>query len=99
MSSAMDARQTAVCQLYFWLPKRPLALATSRFFGPQLTVHIPDVLHEMVQEGYEVTTEIVATFSPYAREHIKRFGEYVIDLEMIPPPLQPDKPFLSPVAT
>jgi hypothetical protein len=37
---------------------------------------------------------IVATFSPYLTEHIQRFGEYVIDLEAIPPPLRPDKPFL-----
>jgi TnpA family transposase len=65
----------------------------------QNVVDMTDVLHEMVQEGHEVTTEVVATFSPYVREHIKRFGEYVIDLETIPPPLQPDKPFLSPVAT
>ena len=65
----------------------------------QNVVDMTDVLHEMVQEGYEVTAEVVATFSPYIREHIKRFGEYVIDLETIPPPLQPDKPFLSPVAT
>ena len=64
----------------------------------QNVVDMTDVLHEMVQEGYEVTTEVVATFSPYIREHIKRFGEYVIDLETIPPPLQPDKLFLSPVA-
>lgn len=62
----------------------------------QNVVDMTDVLHEMVQEGYTVTTEVVATFSPYLREHIKRFGEYVIDLETIPPPLQPDKAFLSP---
>ncbi|MCP4096109.1 MAG: Tn3 family transposase [Planctomycetaceae bacterium] len=63
----------------------------------QNVVDMTDVLHKMAQEGHAVTTEVVATFSPYLREHIKRFGEYVIDLEAIPPPLQPDKPFLSPV--
>ncbi|MCP5097034.1 MAG: transposase [Chloroflexi bacterium] len=63
----------------------------------QNVVDMTDVLHEMVQEGYAVTTDVVATLSPYIREHIKRFGEYVIDLEAIPPPLQPDKPFLSSV--
>jgi len=60
---------------------------------------LQDVLHEMSQDGYAVTTEVVATFSPYLREHIKRFGEYVIDLETIPPPLQPDKTFLSQITT
>jgi len=60
----------------------------------QNVADMTDVLHTMAQEGYPVTTDVVATFSPYLREHIKRFGEYVIDLETTPPPLQPDKPFL-----
>jgi TnpA family transposase len=56
-----------------------------------------NILHEMVQEGYEITPDVVATFSPYLTEHLKRFGEYIIDLESIPLPLQPDIPFLSPM--
>ena len=44
----------------------------------------------------EKPTEVVATFSPYLWEHIKRFGEHIIDTEALPAPLQPDKPFLSP---
>ena len=62
----------------------------------QNVVDMTDVLYDMTQEGYKVMTDVVVTFSPYLREHIKRFREYVIDLEMIPPPLQPDKSFLSP---
>jgi len=61
----------------------------------QNVVDMTDVLHDMTQEGYAVTTDVVATLSPYVREHIKRFGEYVIDLETLPPPLQPDKSFLT----
>ena len=61
----------------------------------QNVVDMTDVLHGMTQEGYAVTTDVVATLSPYVREHIKRFGEYVIDLETLPPPLQPDKSFLT----
>jgi hypothetical protein len=57
-------------------------------------VDMTNVLHEMSQEGFAVTPEAVATFSPYMTEHIKRFGEYFIDTSSIPPPLQPDKPFL-----
>jgi hypothetical protein len=53
-----------------------------------------EVLHAMVQEGHEVTLDVIVTFSPYLVEHIKRFGEYVIDTETIPPLLQPDKFFL-----
>jgi hypothetical protein len=55
-----------------------------------------DALHDMAREGHPVTPDVVATFSPYLREHIKRFREYIIDTEAFPPPLQPDKPFLSP---
>ncbi len=57
-------------------------------------VDMTNVLHEMSQEGFAVTPEVVATFSPYMTEHIKRFGEYFIDTSSIPPPLQPDKLFL-----
>jgi len=62
----------------------------------QNVVDMTDVLYEMVREGHEITAEVAATFSPYLTGHIKRFGEYVIDLATIPPPLQPDKPFLTP---
>jgi TnpA family transposase len=57
-------------------------------------VDMTDVLHEMSREGFAVTSPVVATFSPYMTEHIKRFGEYFIDTSSMPPPLQPDKPFL-----
>jgi hypothetical protein len=50
---------------------------------------------DMAQERYEVIIDVLATFGPYPREYIKRFGEYTIDLETIPPLLEPDKPFLS----
>jgi TnpA family transposase len=62
----------------------------------QNVVDMTNVLHDLARDGYIITPEIVATFSPYLTEHIKRFGEYVIDVETIPPPLQPDKPFLTP---
>jgi TnpA family transposase len=62
----------------------------------QNVVDMTDVLSGMAQEGHSVTPAVVATFSPYLTEHIKRFGEYVIDLETIPPPLEPDKSFLTP---
>jgi TnpA family transposase len=63
----------------------------------QNVVDMTDALHDIVQEGHVVTADMVATLSPYLTKHIKRFGEYVIDTEMIPPPLQPDKPFLTPI--
>ncbi len=54
-----------------------------------------NALHELAQEGCYIDKDAVATFSPYLREHIKRFGEYFI-VDTVPAPLQPDKPFLSP---
>lgn len=62
----------------------------------QNVVDMTDALHEMAREGYHVSSEAVATLSPYLREKIKRFGEYVIDTDAVPPPLNPDKPFLAP---
>lgn len=60
----------------------------------QNVADMTNILHEMTGEGLNVSTEAVSTFSPYLREHIKRFGEYFIDLDTIPSPLQPDKEFL-----
>lgn len=57
-------------------------------------VDMTDVLHEMATEGHPITPEFVATLSPYITEHIRRFGEYVIDNASTPPALQPNKPFL-----
>jgi hypothetical protein len=58
-------------------------------------VDMTNVLHDMAQEGYPIAPEVVATFSPYLNEHIKRFGEYLIDTDSIPLPLLPNKPFLT----
>ena len=52
-------------------------------------VDLTDVLHEMAREGYEITPELVGHLSPYARQHIRRFGQYVLDMEDKPQPLQP----------
>lgn len=34
-----------------------------------------------------ISTEGLATLSPYQTEHINRFGNYVLDMSMPPPPL------------
>jgi hypothetical protein len=38
-------------------------------------------------EGLAFTKEEVSHLSPYLTRYIRRFGEYVIDLEKIPDPL------------
>jgi TnpA family transposase len=45
------------------------------------------ILSELLIEGFSVLREDVATLSPYPTSHLKRFGEYVVDLNTPPPPL------------
>ena len=52
-------------------------------------VDLTDVLHQMAREGYEISPELVSHLSPYVRQHIRRFGQYVLDMEDKPQPLQP----------
>jgi hypothetical protein len=52
-------------------------------------VDLTNVLNTMASEGYIVTKELVSHFSPYMREHLRRFGHYVLDMEETPPPLEP----------
>ena len=44
-------------------------------------------LQELMAEGHSVTREDVAVLSPYMTGHIKRFGDYVLDLTATPQPL------------
>jgi hypothetical protein len=43
------------------------------------------------RDGHRITPGLVACLSPYMREHIRRFGQYVLDMEEMPRPfnLQP----------
>ena len=45
------------------------------------------ILRQLQAEGYPVTRDILARISPYLTEHIRRFGEYVLDLSQVPEPL------------
>ncbi len=48
------------------------------------------VLRNLKEEGYAIHREDVAILSPYLTRHIKRFGDYYIDIENKPPPLDSD---------
>jgi len=52
-------------------------------------VNMTRVLRDLQQEGICVTPEIVSRLSPYLTEHIKRFGQYLLDMATPPEPLQP----------
>ena len=47
------------------------------------------VLSSMAEDQHPVTPGLVAHLSPYAREHIRRFGQYVLDMNDLPGPLEP----------
>ena len=50
---------------------------------------LTDVLSDMADAGLPVTRELVSRLSPYMREHIRRFGQYSLDMDDLPPALQP----------
>jgi TnpA family transposase len=47
------------------------------------------VLSSMAADGHAVTPHLVACASPYIRGHILRFGQYALDMDDMPPPLDP----------
>lgn len=55
----------------------------------QNVVDLTAVLRELTREGYGIESEAVATLSPYMTSHIKRFGDYVIDMDNAPEPPEP----------
>jgi len=55
----------------------------------QNVVDLTDVLNAMAEDGFTITPELVASLSPYMREHILRFGRLMLDTNDVPKPLQP----------
>jgi Tn3 transposase DDE domain len=58
------------------------------------TLELSQVLKGLMEEGWSITREELAQLSPYQTQHIKRFGNYVLDLETLPQPI--DEEFLLP---
>jgi hypothetical protein len=50
-----------------------------------------EALAAMAEGGQPVTPGLVACLSPYMREHIRRFGQYVLDMDVLPDPLNPSR--------
>ena len=63
----------------------------------QNVIDITDACHALIEEGYTITEDDLSHMSPYITEHIKRFGEYVLDLEHLPDNLfkSRDKPLFK----
>ena len=48
------------------------------------TIELSAALNALVQEGWQLTSEDLATLSPYQTRLIKRFGNYELDLSAVP---------------
>lgn len=53
----------------------------------QNVVDLTAVIRQLRREGYYVDPDDLSVLSPYLMEHIKRFGDYIINLEEPPQPL------------
>ncbi len=51
------------------------------------------ILKNLMNEGFTVLPEDLKRLSPYQTAHVKRFGDYVVDLSQIPPPLDIEHTF------
>lgn len=56
----------------------------------QNVADLTTVLRELTKEGYGFESEAVAALSPYMTSHIKRFGDYIIDMDNAPEPPEPE---------
>ena len=54
----------------------------------QNVVDMTAALRRLDQNGEDLSAHTIAALSPYLRHHIKRFGDYVIDLSIQPEPLE-----------
>lgn len=46
------------------------------------------IIKRLIRDGWKVTPADVAALSPYITSHIKRFGDYVIDVDVVPEPYE-----------
>ncbi len=58
------------------------------------TADMSAVLRNLAAEGYTIRRDDLAQLSPYLTRHIKRFGDYIVDAEMVPEPLDGEMPEL-----
>lgn len=58
----------------------------------QNVVDLTQALRELAAEGHTVKREDIAALSPYWTSHIQRFGDYILNLDEVPQPLQEDLP-------
>ena len=47
----------------------------------QNVIDMSSICHDLRKEGHKITEEDLSHMSPYMTEHLKRFGEYVVNLK------------------
>jgi TnpA family transposase len=45
-------------------------------------------IQQLSQEGVKISRQMLASLSPYLTRHLKRYGDFVIDLQTIPMPME-----------
>lgn len=45
------------------------------------------IIKALMDHGFPVMADDLKSLSPYLTKHVKRFGDYVVDLSEVPPPL------------
>jgi TnpA family transposase len=50
----------------------------------QNVIDMSDIIHQLTQEGANIREEDIACLSPYITKHIKRYGDYQIDMKQVP---------------
>jgi len=61
----------------------------------QNVVDMTMVLRQLAQEGYTVTPGTLSILSPYPTGHIQRFGTYVLNMDILPGPVEFEIPLTS----
>ena len=51
-------------------------------------VDLSVVIQQLTAEGIKIERPMLATLSAYLTGHLKRYGDFVIDLQSIPAPLE-----------
>jgi TnpA family transposase len=54
------------------------------------TVDMTNAINELLKEGHKILKSDVEGTSPYITKSIKRFGEYYMDINIIPEPINPE---------
>jgi TnpA family transposase len=52
------------------------------------TVDMTIAINKLLKEGHKILKSDVEAMSPYITRHLKRFGDYHIDISVVPEPIQ-----------